>query len=86
MNSPIDHKRTERNTLKLMLQSTEFLTYINGPLQMIFKTYQKNEFIQSKETETIMRWVLEYFKKYQKAPIFDIESIVWRECDKIKRN
>ena len=86
MNSPLDHKRTERNTLKLMLQSTEFLTYINGPLQMIFKTYQRSEFIQSKEIETIMRWVLEYFSKYQKAPYFDIESIVWRECDKIKRN
>ena len=86
MNSPLDHKRTERNTLKLMLQSTEFLTYIGSPLRMIFQTYQRNEFIQSKETETIMRWVLDYFETYHKAPQFDIESVVWRECDKIKRN
>ena len=86
MNNPLDHKRTERNTLKLMLQSTEFLTYISSPLKMVFATYQRSEFIQSKEIEIIMRWVLEYFQKYHKAPQFDIESIVWRECDKIKRN
>lgn len=76
MSKELENKYLERDLLLTMIVSTEFLTYIREPLNLAFKQYQKNEFIRSKEIELIMRWVLQYFDSYGKAPLHDMQDLV----------
>lgn len=77
MSDKKDFTLIERRMLVGMIISTDFMAKIIPIL--------KTEYIQSSSAKLLMDWVLEYYRKYGKAPGQDIEPIFYKKAKKLNK-